>query len=429
MDVIVVGAGIAGLGAATYFAEKGHRVRVLEAGDRPGGRALTLRSRRGDAADVGTQYYHSSYGRARALMRQVGLDDKLEKVAGATRFFDDRAAGGSFLVGHRLPWFGPAGVSGNARIGWELVKIIRHGLDPFALEEGKDALDSRSALEAYDDPVLREFVLRPLTIAGAIVEPEAAAPSVLHVLRLIKIIVLTDYLTLPGGIASFHEALAARLDVRLGAPVSRLLTDRDRVTGVALEGSDEALKADHVVVATTAPAALRMLPEDWTAEREFLAGITIPPFAFPSFFLDRPLEPSVWSYVVRPSSGKRTSLVIDAARKSPSMVKSGKSVLQPWLCYPNSKAIVGMSDGELIDFCRRELEELMPGFSSWIEEAHVTRHPYAVPFHGVGHQRRALDFLARVDQRQGISFAGDYLSGGYLEPALWSAERAAARAG
>lgn len=426
MNVLVVGAGIAGLGAASYFAHKGHRVRVLEASDRVGGRALTLRSRRGDSVDVGTQYYHSNYKRALGLMREVGLGDKTEKIAGDSRFFDDRVAAGSFLVSHMLPWFKPAG-AGNFRIAWSLAKLLVRRLEPYGLKD-HPSLDDAAALDKLAHPVLREFALRPLTLAGAITEPESAAPSVLHLLRLIKIIVMTDYLTLPGGIASLHEALGARLDVRLGTPVGRLVLDKGRVVGVELEGRGEVQRADHVVVATTAPRALQLVPEDWTEERAFLAGITIPPFAFPTFFLDRPLEEKVWSYVFQAGKGHKVSLILDASRKSPSMVPSGKAVLQPWPCYPGSTELVGLSDDQIIEVCRKELEEFFPGFSSWIEEAYVTRHPYAVPFHGVGHQRRALAFLAAADRRRGVSFCGDYLSGGYLEPALWSAQRALNRA-
>ena len=125
--------------------------------------------------------------------------------------------------------------------------------------------------------------------------------------------------------------------------------------------------------------------------------------------------------------GFKISLVLDAGRKSPAMVKSGKSVLQPWPCYPGSKDLVGLSDDAVLDVCRKELEQFFPGFSSMIEEQYVTRHPYAVPFHGVGHQRRAIEFLANADRRKGVSFCGDYLSGGYVEPALWSADRAVSR--
>ena len=41
LDVIVVGAGLAGLTAARELGKAGHRVLVLEGRDRPGGRTFT----------------------------------------------------------------------------------------------------------------------------------------------------------------------------------------------------------------------------------------------------------------------------------------------------------------------------------------------------------------------------------------------------
>jgi phytoene dehydrogenase-like protein len=94
MHVIVIGAGIGGLGAASYFARRGHQVEVLEASSRVGGRNVTLTSRRGDRVDAGTQYFHTNYVRTRALMRPLALETQLTKVTGRTRFFDARASRG-----------------------------------------------------------------------------------------------------------------------------------------------------------------------------------------------------------------------------------------------------------------------------------------------------------------------------------------------
>jgi protoporphyrinogen oxidase len=86
-----------------------------------------------------------------------------------------------------------------------------------------------------------------------------------------------------------------------------------------------------------------------------------------------------------------------------------------------------MPDGEIFETCLRELEVFFPGLGPWIEEAHVTRHPCAVPLHRIGHQRRTIEFLRSAETRRGLSFCGDYLSGGFMEAALWSAERSAQR--
>ena len=427
MRVIIIGGGIAGLGAATYFARKGHDVEVLEASTRVAGRAVTLRSRRGDCADAGTQYFHTNYRRARRLMQPLGLDTQLSKVTGRTRFFDTRSAGGYFDVSHRWPWFPPAGLHNLAATGL-VVRALMSRSEVFGLDHPAK-LDEIDAWEALTSPFLREFVLRPLLLAGALAEPAVARPSLLHLLRLFRIVVLTDYLVLPGGIASFAEALAAHHRVLPETPARRLVVEGNTVVGVEIEGSGRVVRADHTIIALPPRRAAALLPDGWRDEKDYLGSITMPPFTLVSLFLDRPLDRGIWSYVLPAQSDGNIGFLTDAARKSPAMVPSGRSVLQAWCCYPASKRLVGLANGAIVDAVRRELETHLPGLSSWIDEAQVTHHPFAVPFHAIGHQRRTLAFLRSADTRNGVSFCGDYLSGGFMEAALWSAERAAQRHG
>jgi protoporphyrinogen oxidase len=422
MRVVVIGAGIAGLGAATYFTRKGHDVAVLEAGDRVGGRNITLTSKRGDKVDAGTQYFHSNYRRALALMGDVGLRDKLAVVAGPTRFFDRRAPRGYFDIAHNTPWIRPAGLS-NFKAAPLIARVLANWpRDPFALDY-PERFDTVDAWDNMSDPFMRQFVLRPLVLAGALAEPEVLKPSLLHLMRLFRIVVLSNYLVLPDGVASLAQALASRLKVSFGKPAKRLVKENGKIVGVEL--SDGAVeRADHVVVALPAPAAAALLPDDWRAERDYLGGITMPKFALVSLFMDRPLDAKIWSYMLPDGP---VSFITDGARKAPAMAPSGNSVLQGWICYPASSSLIEESDGTLIERVRTAVEVHMPGTSNYIEEAHVTRHPYAVPFHSVGHQARTLEFLRSADARQGVSFCGDYMTGGFMEAALWSAERAARR--
>jgi protoporphyrinogen/coproporphyrinogen III oxidase len=428
MKVVVVGAGIAGLGAATFFARKGHDVTVFEADDRVGGRARVLeRPGSSDRCDVGTQYYHSSYRLALSLMDDVGLRASVRTVAGKTRFFDERVGAGSFDVGHRLPWIRPAGVMGNVRIGAFLLRhVLGNPMSTFALED-RPHLDGVRALDVLQDPWLREFVVRTLVLVGGLSEPEPTDVCLLQILRLVRIVVLTDYLTLPAGTASLHEALAARLPVRLSCPVSRVVVERGRAVGIELSGSGRVESADHVVVATTPPVAAGMLPASWDAERSFLGAVRLAPAFIVSLFLDRPIKHPVWSYMYRPSPERLVAFVTDASKKEARMVPSGKSILQGWICHPQAERHQHLGDEEIIARCIAQLAETFPDLAGQVEHAVVTRHAGGTPWHSVGHHGRALRFLESADARAGISFVGDYFSGGYLEPALWSAERAALR--
>ena len=57
MEVVVVGAGVAGLTAARSLADAGHRVTVLDKGRRVGGRLSTREFAGGGRADAGAQFF------------------------------------------------------------------------------------------------------------------------------------------------------------------------------------------------------------------------------------------------------------------------------------------------------------------------------------------------------------------------------------
>lgn len=424
MKVLVVGAGIAGLGAASYFSARGHDVEVLEAGDRAGGRAVTLhRPGSPDRVDAGSQYYHSNYQRALRLIEQTGLKPRLSKVRGYTRIYHDSQRGGSFLYNRKLPWYWSTGIPGNLRLGLCLAEtLLRYPKEPYILRP-ETAADNINAVLANRSRVVLDSIIRPLAQVGALSEPDVMDLSQLQLYRLIRIVLFTDYMSLDEGTSSLHEALAARLHISYGTPVKHLAVEGKGIKGVVLEGSNTTMTADHIVIATTPLVAARLLPDEWQDEKGFLSSIRIPSFALPSFFLDRPLDRRVWSYLLHQRGG-RISYLTDAASKNPAMVPSGNSVIQPWVCYPHSAEFEAMDDDAVTRYCIDEIEDVFPGFESWIEHVHITRHPFGVPFHSTGHSARARGFLEQADRR-GISFCGDYFSGGYMESALWSAERAA----
>lgn len=425
MKVVIIGAGIGGLGAAAYFSERGHTVEVVEASDRPGGRAVNLsRPATGDCVDAGTQYFHSNYTRALGLIRQAGLEGGLARVTGYTRIFSDKVSSGSFLLNHRLPWYTSGGISGNLQLGYFLFSnLLKYPMDSFG-DRPQPQADKLDGLRQSINPLVRESIVRPLALTGALSEAEEMEISLLHVLRLIRIILMTDYLSLTGGTASLHEALAGQFDLSLESPVSRIVVENERVAGIEIQGSGRVIEADHVVIATTPPPAMAIIPRDWNEERQYLESIRIPSFVLPTFFLNRPLQKNVWSYLMKEDPQRLIAFITDASQKNPAMVPSGNAVIQPWICYPQSLQLLSLADDVVIELCIKELEEVFPGFASWIDEVHISHHKYAVPFSSIGSHQRSLDFLDRADKR-GVSFCGDYLTGGYMESALWSAERAA----
>lgn len=72
-DVIVIGAGLAGLAAARQLARADRKVTVLEARDRVGGRTCTMAASDGTAVDVGGQWVGPTQDRVLRLLGELGI--------------------------------------------------------------------------------------------------------------------------------------------------------------------------------------------------------------------------------------------------------------------------------------------------------------------------------------------------------------------
>lgn len=252
-DVVVVGAGLAGLRCARVLAGAGRDVVVLEADDRVGGRIRTDRID-GFLVDRGFQLLNPAYP---AVRRWVDVDALGLQPFGAG--VAARTETGLDVLGHPLrnPALIPSTLRVTGRRPQEVAALARWAAPLLRPRPGRELVDvlerradvdRRSALDrAGVDGLLRRVVDR--FFAGVLLEDDGSTAD--RFALLLTWMFVRGVPALPSdGMAALPAQLAAPLGdrIRLGQAVRR-------VTGTSVETDDGTLAAGHVVVATGAPEA------------------------------------------------------------------------------------------------------------------------------------------------------------------------------
>ena len=284
-DVVVVGAGLAGLAAARRLVALGHEVTVVEARERVGGRTEGLVLADGTPLELGGQWLGEGHTRMQELVRELGLS--------TFRTWNDEGQLLLELQGKRSTMKPHKGAV--PRISPFALADLAQGLLRFARLAARTDLErpwlTRQA-EALDGQTFQSWIHRNLrTKAGrayfhvaceAVWAAEASDVSLLHALfythsnadleTLIAVDRGAQQDRVAGGSVKIAEVMAAALGERvvLGRPVRRIEHDGDGVRVIARDGS--AYRGDAAVV--TLPPTLAGC---WNTIRRCRRGATSSP--------------------------------------------------------------------------------------------------------------------------------------------------------
>jgi len=400
-DVIVVGAGLAGLAAARHLAIHDVDVVVLEAGDDVGGRVRTD-TIDGFALDRGFQLYNPAYPEAARVLDHQALDLRplvpgviVAGTSGANRLGDPRSRPTWALGALPFNTGSPFSKLRFASYAW------RNSRRPVA-----DLLDEpdSSALEEFRsiglDANLIDRVLRPF-LTGVFLESDLATSR-----RFLDLVMRSFVRGTPALPAAGMQAIPRQLCDSLPDACVRLNTAVTGVRESTVQTDHGAIKARAVIVATDPVTARDLLPE-----------ITVP--------LGRPT--TTWYHATRtwPRRPGCSALIVDGDRRGPVVTTVPLTYAVPEyapagmaLISTSTLGIASSSDDE--QAVRRHLALLYDcDTSDWELIAHYDI-AYALPA-----MLPPLNARQPVDLGGGRFVAGDHRDTASIQGAMVSGRRSA----
>ena len=431
--VVVIGAGLAGVGAAWRLSRLGFEVRVLEREARAGGRAAAD-SVEGFRFEPAGALLSGADRELLAWMDELGLRDEMLPLRPAVPAQAFRGRVGAI---DPRGLFGVAAIPGVRRLqAARLVRLPRL-VARYAAQLEPDAPERAAAL---DDRSLHDF--GRLYFGESVVERWMAplvgllgdSPDTSRVLFLRRYPAHAEALLgLPRAtLAEIVDAAASRLTILTGVEAAGIepLAEGGLRVRASERGRERALDADAVVMAAPAPEAARVAGGVLcSAEREGLARVRYAPRLALVIGLRRALHPHPrWLSIPHSEGGPLASVVLEpgvAGGRVPS--GRGLAVLEARLDY--AAAAETAPDDVVAKELQESFEGLLAGARGAAAWTRLYRLPLATPRFDVGRYREIAAFLSvGADQRRSgrrVYFAGDYLMDPSWNGALLSGQRAA----
>lgn len=426
--VIVVGGGIAGLGAAFTLQKAGVEVSVLEATPEAGGR---MRSTFWNDAwvDLGAEFITSNDTAFEKLAAELGIiDQKLvypgEKVA-FNIWRDGKAHPLSFTEASSFLRFGAMSAGAKVRMLGMLPTLFKQFRRNAKAEHEpwRAAWCDEGSVEEWLNkisPEFLEYAVEPCYELYCGYEPHDFGKAMFVYYS--TTYRSTGVFTFKEGLGQLTRALAGQLDVTTDAPVTRVDLTKTPVT-VEYEagGKGQTRDADMVLVAVPGTRVLGIVDGLDEPRRDFFANVRYTPHELPFYKLSGEPEGVPQNvFYPRKEDADIAAIGYDASTTVPSVkffrVSMKTGFIRRQLDVPH-------------DQHARDMIELVgkryPSVPPLVKDAMVSRWREALPLFPGGYLKRLATFVGLPPQR-GVAFAGDYLAGAATGAAYATGQRAAA---
>lgn len=429
-DVIVVGGGIAGLGAAIRLKDCGLEPLVLEADSRVGGRMTTDRVN-GFVIDRGVTLFGKGFRSMRALVKRLGLSS-LTCPGGFSVGIQDKDGRRGYRGGRFDDLLFDRGISWHARLA-----ALRFGFDLFrnsrALAHGNSflsgSLDEENCQEYFQrigGEELFERIFWPGLngpMGGAV---EKSSRVIL--MQVIWNLLVRGQWNLTDGVERILEAAAGQLRVTTKARVLHVERCGAKVhVDAEVDGQRKALHARAVLFAIPGQLVPGMCPELPAEVRQVLARTEYSRIANAAVALSKRPNVPYAGYAFTPDVVPGAEIEMEHLR-APNRCPNGTGMAGVFLWNTPQNCRLEADDESLKQQASEIVEQTFPECRDKVLFVHLVRWNIGIAQFPPGRLREMTALRMRLmSWKEPFDLCGDYLDGLSSEGALRTGEEAAER--
>nr|AML60257.1 phytoene desaturase [Anthurium andraeanum] len=434
LEVVIAGAGLAGLSTAKYLADAGHKPILLEARDVLGGKVAAWKDNDGDWYETGLHIFFGAYPNMQNLFGELGINDRLQWKEHSMIFAMPNKPGefSRFDFPEALPaplngiW---AILRNNEMLNWPEKVQFAIGLLP-AMVGGQ------SYIEAQDGLTVAEWMRRQGVPDRVNDEVFIAMSKALNFINPDELSMQCILIALNRFLQEKHGSKMAFLDgnpperlcmpivdhiqslggqVQLNSRIQKIELNSDKTVKHFTLSNGSIIRGDVYVFATQVDILKLLLPQEWKEISYFkrlekLVGV---PVINVHIWFDRKLK-NTYDHLLF-SRSPILSVYADMSVTCKEYYDPNRSVLE--LVFAPAEEWISRSDSEIIDATMRELAKLFPD-----EIAADQSKAKIVKYHVVKTPRSVYKTVPNCEpcrplQRspiEGFYLAGDYTKQKYL---------------
>lgn len=428
-QVIIIGAGIAGLTAAWHLKNYGIQALVLEADQQVGGRMKTIKI--DDALiDCGAQFLSSAYSIIPELIKEVGLEDEFIATHEWVGIIKNNHIA---LIHPQKPW---SLVSSRLLSVWDLLRLGYKQFKFFHYK--KKSLNDIIDWTEYDNQSARDWVsqhfgestareltssifngfyFQSLNKSSAAMAASVLAFSAWH----------PKTMTLKSGMGSLPQKLAEKLKIKTNVTVSSVTEVSSSVKIMTDAGE---FNAEQVIITVPAPIAKNIIknPDKETLsllETQYSSTITIAMLTRGGWSPPAAIN-SAYGFLFNPGSNRKIAALTIENNKGATRKKSGY-LINIMLADKWAKDCFQLTDVEIFAEIQSELEKIFPDISVHTYRKEMFHWQYAMPYTPIGRSKAVNGYRATRSSNHRVWLAGDYLGLPWTDSAaqtgLWAAKQ------